>query len=233
MSGRSNVLPSGSRCENDPVNRDARRKEYIQSVGAVDLATAIAATAIITAVVVLCLWYVHERQGPDAHAGRWPRPPSLIIDAGRKSPPHRTTIDTSSVAYRLGYGDVYYTAANIDFLRQTDASDCRCQFSGTPPWGMAGVTPTDPDTNVYMQTPRSEWHDLANHRIKDETNAIRAECPAIHISELGSGNRRLMGDWQDNIAGFEQALQDIAAGRAPWATATYPSYAICGPRSGD
>ena len=77
-----------------------------------------------------------------------------------------------------------------------------------------------------MRTPRSQWHHLANQRIKREVEAFKAECPAFHMPETALGHTHPKGDWQDNIGGFEQALQDMAAGRAPWTTVPNPSFPI-------
>ena len=89
----------------------AQGQENAKPGGAVRAGTAIIALATLTALVVgaLGLWYVHERRGADAGPGRRP-PPPLTIDAGTRPPPHRTAVDVSSVAYRIGFGDVYYGA---------------------------------------------------------------------------------------------------------------------------
>jgi hypothetical protein len=100
------------------------------------------------------------------------------------------------------HGDAYYSAAH-------------------PNQAVPGLRPTDPDYNVYLRTPGSEWHDLANDRIRKNTKLVEQQCDPFGPPELV--NVHPMGDWQDNTAGFEQALQDIAAGRAPWTT-TPPGY---------
>jgi hypothetical protein len=199
MSGCANAIGPGSNGGRITlVHGWSRRREYPDSVGAVDEATAVIALVILTAVVgVLCLWYVHERQVPVAGRGMRPPPPPLTIDAGPRPPPHRTTIDVSSVAYRMGYGDVYYSAAH-------------------PYQGVPGMRPTDPNYNVYLRTPRSEWRALANRSIHQGTKGVEQDCGAF--GPPGKLRHMRVGDWQDNHAGFDQALQDIAAGRAPWTT---------------
>jgi hypothetical protein len=186
------------------VSARSKRKQYAPSVGAVDTVTASIALATLTAVVLgaLCFWYMHERRSPDATRGMRPPPPPFSIDAGPRPPPHRNTIDVWSVAYRTGYADVYYSAAH-------------------PYRGVPGMRPTDPDYNVYLSTPHSEWEHVANHRIRKGTRLTEQECDPFGPWELRHLHPR--GDWQDNMAGSEQALQDVAARRAPWTTAP-PGY---------
>jgi hypothetical protein len=184
------------------VRGRAQRQEYAKPDGAVRAGTAIIPLATITALVVgvLGLWYVHERQGADAGPGRRPPPPPLTIDAWPRPPPLRTTIDVSSVAYRIGYGDVYYSAAH-------------------PYEGVPGMRPTDPDYNVYLRRPPSEWRDLANEQIRNSNKEVEQECDPFGLEGHPHSPPHL-GDWQDWVAGEQQALQDVAASRAPWTTTT-------------
>lgn len=124
-----------------------------------------------------------------------------------------TTIDSSSVAYRIGYGKVYYSAAHPKWQRKVDAGT----RLGTP-----GMRPTNPDYNVYLRTPRSQWRDLANDRIREFTEQVEQPCDPYWVRQLE--NMHPMGNWQDRMAGSEQALQDIAAGRVRPRTTTPHGY---------
>ena len=177
-----------------------RRQGDAKPVGAVRVVTAIITLAALTGLAVvgiLGLWYFHERDGADAGPGRRP-PPPLNIDAGPRPPPHRATVDVSSVAYRVGYGGVYYSAAH--------------PYQGTP-----GMRPTDPAYNVYLGSPRSEWRDVANEQIRHANKKVEKECDPFGLEGHPHSPPHL-GDWQDWEAGIQQALQDVAANRAPWTT---------------
>jgi hypothetical protein len=70
---------------------------------------------------------------------------------------------------------------------------------------------------VYLRTPRNDWHETANERIRDYTKELEQQCDPFWLG--GIPHKLLPGDWQDYVAGEEQALQDVAASRAPLTTA--------------
>jgi hypothetical protein len=116
----------------------------------------------------------------------------------RHTPNHHIYANPASVAYRAGYGGLY---------------------KGPP-----GKPRTTTVQNIYLRTPRSDWRDTAYERITHSVDEIEQDCDPF----TPVGRRALLallpeGDWQDYVAGREQALQDIAAG-TPARSTTPPGF---------